>query len=68
MRQAFIMYVPDQHQAGSHKVIGVQEPDGAGRQPEYIDRIDEIANIAQQDITQAVGGQVLGAESLGEHG
>ena len=40
----------------------MQEPDRSWRQIEHVDRIDNIASVAQQDIAKAVGSQIPGAE------
>ena len=59
--------VPEEHQAGCAEMEAVQGPDRSERQTEYINRIDQVADVGQHDVPQAVRGEVPGSPGLHEH-
>ena len=45
----------------------MQDPHGPGRQVEHIDRLDHVAEVAQPNVAEAVGAEVLGPRGLDQH-
>ena len=59
--------VPEEHEAGCTEMEAVQGPDRSERQAEHVHRIDQVANVGQHNVPQAVRGKVLGPPGLDEH-
>jgi hypothetical protein len=59
--------VPEEHQAGCAEMEAVQSPDRSERQAEHVHRIDQVADVGQHDVPQAVRGEILGPPGLDEH-
>jgi hypothetical protein len=51
---AGVTEVPEQHQAGCAEMEAVQRPDRSERQAEHVHRINQVADVGQDDVPQAV--------------
>ncbi|GAA3282653.1 hypothetical protein AAU01_05960 [Paenarthrobacter aurescens] len=68
VRDLPVAQAPQQHQCGGNNVEGVQQPNGARREVEDVERMHCIGHIGGGDVAYAVGLKVLGAHSFEEHG
>jgi hypothetical protein len=53
--------VPQEHQAGRADMEAVQCPDRPKRQADDVHRVNQIAEVGQNDVAEAVGGEVFEA-------
>lgn len=59
--------VPEQHEAGCTQVETVQCPDRSERQADDIDGIDQVAEIGEHNVAEAVGSEVFRPSRLHQH-
>jgi hypothetical protein len=59
--------VPEQQQARGRQVEAVQRPNRPDRKAEDIERMHQVAEIAEHDVAEAVGGQISGPAGLNQH-
>ena len=64
----FEAQIPAEHEGGDQGVKGVEQPDWAQRQPGQVKPEDEVATVAEADVTQAVGGEIMGGKGFPQHG
>ena len=63
----FIAQVAEKHQRTGSAKESLEVPDWSDRQTEHVQPVNRIANIAQYDLSKAVGMDVFGLESLDQH-
>ena len=66
--ETFVAKIGDQHQDAGDGVEAVHPPNRAYRQSAHVQPIEDIAEVVQEDIAQAVGAQIPGFERLQQHG
>jgi hypothetical protein len=62
-----VPHPPAEHQSRRQKVEPVQEPDRARRQVEDVDRVDRVTDVGEDEVADAVRGEVSGPGGLHQH-